>query len=124
MTNQKPTREEQIEALIHHHAYDLVMKYVPSEELSDAEAYAEVFTVKRNDVLDYVVRDYQLSDLIPMKPSDRDGFYALPDKKGFRIYEQYNGIKTTEKFVQNELNVWKRFVEYILRTSLTGLDFN
>ena len=116
--------EEQIEALIRHRAYDLVMECAPSKKISDAKAYAEVFTVKRTEVLDYLVRNYRLGDLVPTQPSNRDGFYALPDRRGFRIYEQYDGLKTTEEFVPNELSVWKRFVDYILRTSLTGLDFN
>ena len=123
MVGDKPTKKEQMEALIKHRAYDLVMKYAPSEEL-DEKAYAYVFTVKRNEVFDYVVRHYQLADLIPMKPSDRDGFYAIPTKKGYKVYEQYNTIKTSECIIVEKLDVWNEFVDHILGTSLTGLDFN
>jgi len=124
MINQKPTKEEQIEALIHHRAYDLVMKYAPSEEINDAEAYAEVFTVKRKEILDHLIQHYQLGDLIHMQRSNKDGFYAIPEKNGFRTYEQERMLKDNEQFISNEVDVWKQFVDYLLQTSGTGLDFD
>jgi len=123
MIKEEPTKQEQIEALIHHQAYDLVMKYAPSEEL-DEEAYTQVFTVKRKDVLNYVAQHCQLKDLVHMGQSNRDGFYAIPVKGGFRVYEQYNTIKTEEQIITEELGVWKQFVDYVLRTSGTALDFD
>lgn len=119
----KPSKEEQIEALIHHRAYDLVMECAPSEDISDAEAYALVFTVKRREVLEYLVQRYNISDLIKTELSNRDGFYAIPVSQGFRVYEQYNCIKAMEKILSDELGVWNEFVSYILGTSGTGLDF-
>jgi hypothetical protein len=130
MINQKPSQIEQIEALIHHKVYDLMMKYAPSREINAAEAYATVFSVKRNDVLDYLIKNYQLSDLVPMKAADRDGFYAIPERNGFRTYEQFlawgggGWMKDSEEIVPDELGVWNKFVDYILGTSGTGLTFD
>ena len=123
MNSQKPSKEEQIKAIIDHRAYDLIMKYTPPEKLS-SEAYAEIFSIKRDEILDFLVRNYQLGDLIPKKSMQKDGFYAIPVEGGFNCYEQYDGLKAKKNLVVDVLGVWKKFVDYVIRTSGTGLEFS
>lgn len=117
-----PSKQEQIEALIRHEAYDLVMKYAPADQLT-SESYQSVFSVNRADVLEYLERNYRIEDLISTAPQERDGFYAIPSPEGYRIYEQERNVKIFEQHVSTEHDVWIAFVNYVLETSGTALDF-
>ena len=124
MNSKKPSKQEQIDALIHHRAYDLVIKYAPSKDIDDAEAYRDVFTVKRSEILDYLTKNGRFGDLVRITPSDRDGFYAIPNKNSFNTYEQERNFKAMEKNVPDVQSVWDLFLDYIIRTSGAGLKFS
>jgi hypothetical protein len=131
-----PSKKEQIEALLKFNAYKLVEKYISLPRIPEnatyitakdsktfREAYKKIFSVKKQEISDYLERNYALKELINMKPSDDDGFYAIPLNSRFQIYEQERGFRSLERFAKTEKEVWRNFVEYLIRHSGTGLDF-
>ena len=119
----KPSKEEQIEALLERKACELVERYVPADR-SDFEAYAEIFSVNRSEILAYLQAKYSLWDLVYTEPGISDGFYAIrQDSGGYLIYEQERSIRFAEAMVPNEDQVWKRFIDYIIVANGTGLRF-
>ncbi len=119
---QKPTKDEQILSLISHQARELVEKYTSPEQLN-VGSYKEIFNVSKSDIAMYLKKHFALTDLVPSPESKKDGFYAISIEGGFRIYEQYDGIRANEKTTSNSDGVWDAFAEYIIRTSGTGLSF-
>ncbi len=122
MKQLKPTIEEQIEAIVHHKAYELVMNYSGVDRV-DKQSYEQVFTVKRSEILAYIRNKYDLNDLIPRRSDIRDGFYAIPVSDGYRIYEQYDGHRTPPEDVAGKDILQEKYVDYLLRSSGTGLNF-
>jgi hypothetical protein len=117
-----PNKSEQIEALIKHEAAKLVEKNVPSHEWEN-DPYKKIFTVKRNEILQYVKERYPLDRLVHTKAGNSDGFYAIRHDKGYEVFEQERGIKFNQ--VQGLIldEVWSKYVDYLIRTSGTGLPF-
>jgi hypothetical protein len=123
MIEMLPSKQEQIEALLQHKAYDLVVKYAPAAQLT-SRCYESVFSMKRFEILQYVERNYKIEDLVSTVPQQRDGFYAIRGVQGYRVYEQEHQLKIFEQHVSTEHDVWVAFVNYLLETSGTALDFN
>jgi hypothetical protein len=118
----RPNKSEQIEALISHEAVKLVEKNVPSQEWRN-DAYKKIFTVKRNEILQYVKERYPLNKLVHTKEGNFDGFYAIQRVKGYEVFEQERGIKFNQTQGLTLDEVWSKYVDYLIRTSGTGLLF-
>jgi hypothetical protein len=118
----KPGKEEQIRALIEHRAYDLVRRYAGAGAL-DGKAYQDIFSITKKDLLTFLQENHHIHDIIPQRKSKSDGFYAIPTKKGYETYEQYDNHKTKSKELTNPQDVWSEYVDYLIRTSGTGLTF-
>ena len=118
-----PTKEEQINALVMHQAYKLVTQMVPPGDLS-GDSYKKVFTVKRNEILNYAKAHFSMEEVMICRPGECDGFYVLSIPDGFEIYYQERLIKVPIKVVGTSDDVWEEYVDYLIRTSGTGLDFS
>jgi len=118
----KPTLNEQVESILKGTACDLVERYVPAERLS-SDSYKEVFTINKDQILTYVQSHYQLEDLVHTRPGTADGFYALLSADGYVTYEQERQLKAEETEFNNIENVWRKFVDYLITCSGTGLKF-
>jgi hypothetical protein len=117
-----PSKKEQIEALLNGEAYKLVEKYVSPKDLS-GNSYKEVFTVKKHEIVNYLKKNYALKEVLNQQPSNKDGFYVIPMYSSFKVYEQERGIRFIEYVTNSEQEVWELFVDYLIRTSGTGLSF-
>jgi len=117
-----PTREEQIVALIEGNAVMLVEKFIPKDRWS-IESYKEVFTIKLSDIVDYLEKNSVMENRVNADAGEEDGFYALPSSDGYEVYEQERGFKENSAHVTSVSEVWKRYAEYLVSTSGTGLDF-
>jgi len=102
-------------------AYQLVQEYCG--EIS-SEGYAKVFNVTRKEILHYLRSTYKLGALVRFRTSNEDGFYAIPIGGVFRVFEQYGRVSTDPQEVSGEESVWQLFVDYVVRTSGTGLSFD
>jgi hypothetical protein len=111
---------QQVEALLKDRAYDLVKsKYGAFHP----EAYSEVFTVTRAEILDYLRCNYKLNQVAKTQSGKDDGFYAISERDGFRVYWQERATRIDFGVVSSEVKAWAVFVEYLIRTSGTGLSF-
>jgi len=112
---------EQVDALLKGRAVELVKSKYGSFHPA---AFSEVFTITRAEILDYLRCNYKLEQVVRMKPGHDGGFYAIPAGRNYQVYEQYEkGPKYDRGVVSVELKVWALFVDYLVRTSGTGLDF-
>lgn len=118
----KASTEEQITALLTGKASELVQQCVAHDMLGP-KSYEEVFSLSKKEILDYLERHRRIEDVVFVCPGSRDGFYAVQTSSGFRTYEQYQGLKANDGLVLDEHEVWKKFVDYLVRTSGTGLTF-
>lgn len=123
MTEHKPAKKEQMEAILNGSAHELLKNYLSPEELKTlgTKAYDKFFTITKYDILNYLKEKYDLHDLILNKPAIKDGFYVITTENGFKIYEQYRGISSNISFTNNEEDIWDKFVNYLIKTSGTGL---
>src|SRR5262245_27226183 len=95
------TISEQVEALLK----DQVIEFVKSKYGSfHREAYSEVFTATRPQILNYLRSTYEITEVMCTRPGKREWFYAIPQSIGFQIYEQYergtrysHGVVLTKK---------------------------
>ncbi|MDA0739888.1 MAG: hypothetical protein O2999_08575 [Nitrospirae bacterium] len=116
------THEEQIRALMNHQACRLVERLTPPE-LSDGESYQRVFTIKKHEILQFLKDNFSLKDVVPCQPGNRDGLYVLTVSNGLEVYYQERNIKVNPRIVASVDEVWEEYVDYLVRTSGTGLDF-
>ena len=118
-----PSKEAQVEALVHGRAYKLLSDVFDAEYFTDG-MYKEVFTVNKTEVLEYVRNHYSLKALVYMKAGTDDGLYIIPRPfGGFDGYYQEREIKMDHKQLKSENEAWGYYVQYILDTSGTGLKF-
>lgn len=122
MTKPKPTKEEQILALMQWKAYDLAQRYASKKTLDEA-AYKEVFSIKRADIVDYLKKHAQPTDLIQKDPK-KDGFYLRPTTNGYIGYVQDTGFKISEEEFGSIEDIWNKYADYLIRTSGTAIDFD
>jgi hypothetical protein len=119
-----PIKSEQIEAILHDMAYDLTLKYAGRDE-SGVPQYSKTFNVTRKEIEEYVKKHYTLDNL-PFAHSFhdlKDGLYIIRVSKEYQLYYQERGIRSLEQHVSSEDDVWKYYINYMLNTSRTGLEW-
>ncbi len=118
----KPSKDQQIRSLLDGTACELVETCVPPDRVS-ADSYSEVFTVSRSEILTHLQERHCLEDVVHTSPGPSDGFYALLLDGGFLTFVQERQIRTQEATVATKEDVWQKFVDYLIRHSGTGLEF-
>ena len=118
----RPPKEEQIKSLLEGTACTLVEKYVG--ESASVDSYAEVFSVTRSEILAYLQTHYRLEDITHASVGSADGFYVISTIFGYKTFFQERGIRFGETAVRSQDEVWRKFVDYLIATSGTGLRFN
>lgn len=113
--------ETQVEALVRRKAYQLAREHPSTIDI--AEAYREVFTASKTEILRHLQSNWLMRDLVISRPGDRDGLYAVPHSGSFEVYYQERGIKMLEKQGLTEEEVWRAYVDYITGFSGTGFKF-
>lgn len=118
-----PDKSKQIEALIQHKAAKLVEETFPSQEWGN-DPYRIIFTVTRNEIKHYIKERYSLDKLVYIKKGKLDGYYAIRRDNDYEVFEQERGIKFNQTRVLTLDEVWNKYVDYLIRTSGTGLSFD
>lgn len=116
-----PSVKEQIEAIVNHKACELVEKYIVQH--SKDASYEGIFTIKKSDILNYLSK-FPLEKFVQTRSASSDGFYVIRDNESYFTYEQYDGVAMEKKTVLTEHEVIILFVDYLIRTSGTGLNFD
>ncbi len=119
-----PSKEEQIEALIHDKAYQLTIRY-SGRDKSGRPNYRKVFNVTRKDIERPLKNHYKFDDLpfVSCSIGPKDGFYIIPTSKAYTIYKQERGVHTRDKTVKSASEARKLYIDWILDTSGTGLEW-
>jgi hypothetical protein len=115
-----PSKEEQIESILKLVAYKLASEYSPTDkhEVEIDYLFKKIFTVRKQDVLNYLKENYPLQEVVNQNPkSIRDGFYAIPICSGYRTYRQERNIKFDEEIVVSEDEVWSHLVDYLIASN-------
>ena len=121
MKKSVPSKAEQIEAIEHDRARDLVLRYAWRDQ-SGRPRYREVFTITKKDVEDYVKEHYRLDNApyTHSSPGREDGIYIIPVPGGYRVYRQERLGHFEEELVSSENAAWKRYVEYVILSGGTS----
>ena len=117
-----PSKAEQVEALIRGSIFELTMKYAGRNK-SGRPFYSKVFNITRKEIEEYLREHYLLSDLAHSSPGLLDGIYIIPVIEGYLVYYQERRTRNSEYLLPSENDAWKWYVDYILRTSGTGLTW-
>jgi len=119
-----PGKEEQIEAIVHDRARDLVLRYAWRDR-SGRPRYPQVFTVSRKEVEQYVKEHYSLDTLpfVHSAPGREDDIHIIPVPDGYRVYYQEGGIHRDEEVVPSEDDAWNFYLRCVLAVSSTGLKW-
>lgn len=113
-------RDEQIRLLLQGKAYGTVRALFPGKQLTGGE-YKEVFTVKRNDVIEYVKREGFPSGSYGHRPGGGDGPYMIEEAGEFIVYYQERGIRFDEVRRARREEANEVLIDLLLGLSGTGL---
>ncbi len=117
-----PSKIEQIESLLNGTACELVERCVAPDRLC-SNSYAEVFTVSRREILEYIRKNHNLEEVAKNVPGEEDGFYVVPQGNGYLTYIQERQVRAEQVVVSSENEAWDRYLDYLIGYSGTGLTF-
>lgn len=92
----RPTRQEQAQALIHRRLRTLASQILGRRASTTAD-FTEALTLERIDVISEIPDRTALLALGNNRVGPRDGLYVLEDGEGFRIYVQERGIPMRDR---------------------------
>jgi hypothetical protein len=96
MTPDRPTRQEQAQAILRRRARALASQII-GHRASTAADFAEALTLERIDVLSEIPDAAALLSLGMNRVGPRDGLYVLRSGNGFRVYLQEGGVPHRER---------------------------
>jgi len=120
-----PAKGEQIEALINHKAYDFTMNNGGRDSIGEPQ-YAKVLNVTKKEIKEYLKNNYTILNL-PFSYTHsgiKDGAYIIHKPEGYLVYHQERGLPEAQYWEMEEEQVWDYYVDFILRTSGTGLKWS
>ena len=124
----KPSKQEQIEALNAGLIRELTLKHVQMELIEKNGKkemiipYGKVIDITRSEIKNYLKTTYLIEELVP--PYPKEGLFAERENDGFRVYNQDYGRICDSWFVENEDALLDEYVKFIIDRSCTGLTFD
>ena len=116
----KPSKEKQIEPILKGTSCELFEECVPQEEWPKY-SYKDIFQITKAEIKEYIEKRYRLDDLVPSVR--REGVFALKENDGHRLYYMEYGRAMDQGYAKNDEELFVLFIDFLTRTSGTGLKF-
>lgn len=108
-----PTETDQIRALLNQTAHDLVRVSLGKEQLTSGD-YERVMTVSFDAVVEYLVANCSIDEVASVTKSPKDGYYALPERGFWLVYDQERACHRHREVVNSEQAVFAHFTKHVL----------
>jgi len=116
-------KDEQIKALLIGRAYDLATKVLGVSDMTKS-SYADVFTVTRKEVEDFVRRNGFPSGSFYQREGYYEGLHCIHEEGNrWRVYWLERGVKYDERTFHNEEAVIQELISRCLGRTGTGIYF-
>ncbi|HVF10624.1 MAG TPA: hypothetical protein VNA16_07470 [Abditibacteriaceae bacterium] len=118
----KPSKEEQIHALLTGKAYELAIKTLNVHDMSEHQ-YEEVFTVTREDIDDYVRLHGVPMDRVITEADGGEGIHFIRQNGMWLVYWWERGEKWAETKHRTEKGAIQGLVNFLLDRTATGINY-
>jgi len=128
----KPSKPEQIEALISWNLRELALRHTKMELIDNLGKktlripYEKVLNVTRSEIKDYLKQHYSITDLVPPEPSERypDNLFAEKIDNGYILYYRDYGRICDSEFIEDDDKLLDVFIKHCIDGNCTGYNFD